>query len=296
MTVLVTGAAGGQQGKTGRRVTELLRARDIPVRAMVRTDDDRADYLRGLGAEVVVGDFLDHGSLRRAVDGVSTVYFAYPVQEGLLEATVNMAVAARDAGVTRLVDMVMLVSTPDAPTPRLRENYLSEQVFEWAGIGAAHVRAAVFFENIRSLANAALASGVFMAPFGGEDTVLPLVAGEDVARVAVGVLTAAEVPEGSSFLVIGEVLTVKEIVAALAHGLGRDVVYRDVPDAAWAEAARTRLNPHAVAHLSKLWANFREPGPRPVEFAVTDTIQDLGGRAPKRFDEFVIEQQAGFAA
>ena len=292
----MTGAAGGQQGKTGRRVTELLRARGIPVRAMVRTDDDRAEYLRGLGAEVVVGDFLDHGSLRRAVDGVSTVYFAYPVQEGLLEATVNMAVAARDAGVTRLVDMVMLVSTPDAPTPRLRENYLSEQVFEWAGIGAAHVRATVFFENIRSLANAALASGVFMAPFGGEDTVLPLVAGEDVARVAVGVLTAAEVPEGSSFHVIGEVLTVKEIVAALAHGLGRDVVYRDVPDAAWAEAAGTRLNPHAVAHLSKLWANFREPGPRPVEFAVTDTIQDLGGRAPKTFDEFVIEQQAGFAA
>ena len=295
-TVLVTGAAGGQQGRTGRRVTELLRARDIPVRAMVRTDDDRADYLRGLGAEVVVGDFLDHGSLRRAVDGVSTVYFAYPVQEGLLEATVNMAVAARDAGVTRLVDMVMLVSTPDAPTPRLRENYLSEQVFEWAGIGAAHVRATVFFENIRSLANAALASGVFMAPFGGDDTVLPLVAGEDVARVAAGVLTAAEVPEGSSFRVIGEVLTVKEIVAALAHGLGRDVVYRDVPDAAWAEAARTRLNPHAVAHLSKLWANFREPGPRPVEFAVTDTIQGLGGRAPKRFDEFVAEQKTGFAA
>ncbi len=296
MTVLVTGAAGGQQGKTGRRVTELLRARDIPVRAMVRTDDDRADYLRGLGAEVVVGDFLDHGSLRRAVDGISTVYFAYPVQEGLLEATVNMAVAARAAGVTRLVDMVMLVSTPDAPTPRLRENYLSEQVFEWAGIGAAHVRATVFFENIRSLANAALASGVFMAPFGGEDTVLPLVAGEDVARVAVGVLAAADVPEGSSFRVIGEVLTVKEIVAALARGLGRDVVYRDVPDAAWAEAARTRLNPHAVAHLSKLWANFREPGPTLVEFAVTDTIQDLGGRAPKRFEEFVIEQQAGFAA
>jgi uncharacterized protein YbjT (DUF2867 family) len=295
-TVLVTGAAGGQQGKTGRRVTELLRARDIPVRAMVRTDDDRAEYLRGLGAEVVVGDFLDHGSLRRAVDGISTVYFAYPVQEGLLDATVNMAVAARDAGVTRLVDMVMLVSTPDAPTPRLRENYLSEQVFEWAGIGAAHVRATVFFENIRSLANAALASGVFMAPFGGDDTVLPLVAGEDVARVAAGVLTAAEVPEGSSFRVIGEVLTVKEIVAALADGLGRDVVYRDVPDAAWAEAAGTRMNSHAVAHLSKLWANFREPGPGRTEFAVTDTIQDVGGRAPKTFDQFVIEQRSSFAA
>ena len=53
-TVLVTGAAGGQQGQTGRRVTELMRARGVPVRAMVRTLDDRAGQLRGLGAEVVV--------------------------------------------------------------------------------------------------------------------------------------------------------------------------------------------------------------------------------------------------
>ena len=45
-----------------------------------------------------------------------------------------------------------------APTPRLRENYLSEQVLEWAGIGAAHVRATVFYENIRSLADATIAS------------------------------------------------------------------------------------------------------------------------------------------
>jgi uncharacterized protein YbjT (DUF2867 family) len=295
-TVLVTGAAGGQQGKTGRRVTELLLARGIPVRAMVRVLDERADYLRDLGAEVVVGDFLDFGSIQKAVEGVSTVYFAYPVQEGLLDATVNMAVAARNAGVTRLVDMVMLVSTADAPTPRLRENYLSEQVFEWAGIGAAHVRATVFFENVRSLANAALASGVFMAPFGDDATVLPLVAGEDVARVAAGVLAAPEVPAGSSFRVIGEVLTVKDVVTSLARGLEREVTFRDVPDEVWAEMAGTRINAHAVAHLSKLWANFRDLGPGSADFAVTDAIEKLGGRKPKTFDEFVSEEKSTFAA
>jgi len=294
-TVLVTGAAGGQQGQTGRRVTELLRAGGVPVRAMVRTLDERADHLRELGAEVVVGDFLGFGSIQKAVDGVSTVYFAYPVQDGLLDATVTMAVAARNAGVTRLVDMVMLVSTPDAPTPRLRENYLSEQVFEWAGIGAAHVRATVFFENIRSLANAALASGVFMAPFGADSTVIPLVAGEDVARVAAGVLTAAEVAPGSSYRVIGQVLTVKDIVTALAHGLDRDVEFRDVPDDVWAAAAGTRLNAHAVAHLSKLWGAFRDRQPGDEEFAVTDTIVELGGRPPKTFDEFVAEERRSFA-
>ncbi len=48
------------------------------------------------------GDFLDFQSIEKVVDGISTVYFAYPVQHGLLDATVNMAVAARNAGVKRL--------------------------------------------------------------------------------------------------------------------------------------------------------------------------------------------------
>jgi uncharacterized protein YbjT (DUF2867 family) len=282
-TVLVTGAAGGQQGRTGRRVTELLLHRDVPVRAMVRTLDDRAEYLRGLGAEVVEADFLDYPSVQRAVEGVSAVYFAYPVQAGLLDATVNMAVAARNAGVERLVDMVMLVSAPDAPTPRMRENYLSEQVFERAGIGAAHVRATVFFENIHALATA---SGALTMPLGDESTVLPLVAGEDVARVAAAVLTAADVPAGNAYPVVGQLLTVKEIVDTLSAGLGRDVAYVNVTDESWAEAVGGRINAHAVAHLSKLWATLRT---RPQDVEVTDTIEKLGGRRPKTFAEFVAE-------
>ena len=245
---------------------------------------------------MVLADFLDFASVRRAVDGVSTIYFAYPVQDGLLDATVNIAVAARDAGVTRLVDLVMLVSDPDAPTPRLRENYLSEQVLEWAGIGAVHVRATVFFENVRSLASATLAQGVFSAPLGSDATVLPLVAGEDVARVAVGLLTASKVVPGSSYPVIGEVLTVREIVAALARGLHRHVQYRAVPHDAWAQEAGARINAHAVAHLSKLWASFREPRPRTPAFAVTDAVRALSRRRPRTFAEFIADERGTFAA
>ena len=125
--VLVTGAAGGQQGKTGRHVSELLLARRVPVRAFVHQIDERSDRLRALGAEVIEGDFLDFHSVERAVRGVSTVYFAYPVQAGLLDATAIMADAARKAGVTRLIDMVMLVSSPDAPTPRMRQKMKARQ-------------------------------------------------------------------------------------------------------------------------------------------------------------------------
>ena len=154
--VLVTSAAGGRQGKTGRHLSEMLLTRKIPVRAFVHRIDDRSERLRALGAEIVEGDFLDLRAVQRAVQGTSAVYFAYPVQDGLLDATAAMAIAAREAGITRLVNLVMLQSSPDAPTPRMRQNYLSEQVFEWANVGAVHIRATVFYENLASLVRPSL--------------------------------------------------------------------------------------------------------------------------------------------
>src|SRR6201990_2141311 len=126
--ILVTSAAGGRQGKTGRHVSEMLLARGLPVRAFVRSVDERSEHLRALGAEIFVGDFLDIRSVQRAAEGTSAIYFAYPVQDGLMDATAIMAIAAREAGVSRLVNLVMLQSSPDAPTPRMRQDYLSEQV------------------------------------------------------------------------------------------------------------------------------------------------------------------------
>jgi uncharacterized protein YbjT (DUF2867 family) len=54
--ILVTGAAG-RVGGVGRTITEQLLKQGKAVRAMVRNDDERAQALRDMGAEVVVGKF-----------------------------------------------------------------------------------------------------------------------------------------------------------------------------------------------------------------------------------------------
>ncbi|HEX6471045.1 MAG TPA: hypothetical protein VF069_18240, partial [Streptosporangiaceae bacterium] len=46
--ILVTGAGGGVGG-IGPGVVSLLRQRDLPVRALVHRQDERADALRALG-------------------------------------------------------------------------------------------------------------------------------------------------------------------------------------------------------------------------------------------------------
>jgi uncharacterized protein YbjT (DUF2867 family) len=293
--VLVTGAAGGTQGRTGRHVTEMLLARGTPVRAFVRKIDERAQRLRALGADVVEGDFLDYHSVERAVQGVSTVYFAYPVQAGLLQATAIMADAARKAGVTRLIDMLMLVSSPDAPTPRMRENYLSERIFEWAGVGAAHVRATVFYENMLALTAATIArDGSIFLPWGSDSTVMSLVSAEDVARVAAAALTSPSVTPGSAYPVVGDVLALRDIIATFERVLGRKVHYQEIPDQTWQGGALSRgFNEHAVEHLSRLWRATRTSS---RQYEVTDTIEKLGGQKPKTFEEFVREHRGAFTA
>jgi len=298
--VLVTSAAGGRQGKTGRHVSEMLLKRGIPVRAFVHKIDERSEQLRARGAEIFEGDFLDVRSVQRAVQGTSSVYFAYPVQDGLLDATAAMAVAAREAGITRLVNLVMLQSSVDAPTPRMRQNYLSEQVFEWAGIGAVHVRATVFYENLASLVRLSLpAQGAVRLPWGKEQTVLPLVAGEDVARVALGLLTSPSLMPGTAYPVIGSVISLKDIITTFGRVLGKDVRYEEISDEQWRSEALARgLNAHALEHLSSLWKALRAAGldPERARFAVTDTIEKLGGAKPKTFEAFVREGQSGLMA
>jgi len=296
--VLVTAAAGGTQGQTGRHVTEKLLAKGVPVRAFVHRLDERADRLRMLGAEPFVGDFLDIRSVQRAVQGVSSIYFAYPVQDGLLDATAIMALAAREAGIARLVNLVMLRSSPDAPTLRMRQNYLSEQVFEWAGIGAAHVRATVFYENLRALVRLSLATqGTIRLPWGRDSTVIPLVSAEDVAGVATALLTGPAMPAGAAYPLIGAVLTLRDIIATFGRVLGRDVQYEEISDEEWRRDALARgYGPHAVEHLSQLWRSLRSASSESRRLEVTDTIEKLGGARSKSFEEFVREEQSALMA
>jgi uncharacterized protein YbjT (DUF2867 family) len=232
--------------------------------------------------------------------GVSAIYFAYPVQEGLLDATATMALAAREARVSRLVNLVMLESSPDAPTPRMRQNYLSEQVFDWAGVGAVHLRATVFYENLRSLVRSSLpAQGIIRLPWGDDHTVVPLVSAEDVASVAVGLLTRPSLLAGAAYPVIGAVLALREIIATFGSVLGVEVRYEEISDEQWRRDALARgYNPHAVEHLSQLWRAFRGFAQRPdaARFTVTDTIETLGGAKPKAFEAFVREQLDAWTA
>jgi hypothetical protein len=87
--------------------------------------------------------------------------------------------------------------------------------------------------------------------------------------------------------VVGEVLALGDIVAIFSRVLGREVRYHEIPDELWYDGARQRgLNQHAIEHLSQLWRAIRRPA-RSEKWEPTATIEALGGRKAKTFEEFV---------
>src|SRR4051812_35598236 len=154
--VLVTGAAG-QLGAVGRTVTDLLLTRGLPVRAMVRREDDRAVELRAAGAEVVVGDLLEPTDIYRIVSGCQRVYFGMSVAAGYLEAAMTMAVVSREIGVSALVNMSqMTVSQMNiqntTSSHQQRQHWLSEQALAWSGLPVVTIRPTMFLETFLPLA------------------------------------------------------------------------------------------------------------------------------------------------
>src|SRR5262249_41767026 len=95
--VLIFGATG-RHGGTGARVIERLKAAGRSVRAVVRTDDERAAQLRQSGVQTMVGNMHDRRTLVPALEGVSAVYAAYPVAAGVALALANMAPVIPDPG------------------------------------------------------------------------------------------------------------------------------------------------------------------------------------------------------
>jgi uncharacterized protein YbjT (DUF2867 family) len=130
--ILVTGAAGRVDG-VGRTITELRLKHGKAVRAMVRNEDDRAQALRDMGAEVVIGDLRDLDSMHRVIAGCETMYFGMSVSAAYLEATVTMAAVARELGVNALINMSQMTVSQmsiqnTTPSPQQRQHWLSANV------------------------------------------------------------------------------------------------------------------------------------------------------------------------
>jgi uncharacterized protein YbjT (DUF2867 family) len=295
--ILVTGAAGGQQGSTGRHITNLLLEQGIEVRTLVHKLDARSDGLRERGAEVVAGDLLDPASVRSALKNVKRAFFTYPVAQGLLEASTIFAAAARDAGTELVVNNSQLQNTPEVPSFRNLQHRLADAIFNWAQVGAVHIQAPPYYENLRALISRSVTEkDTIFLPWGDGGAVIPLADAEDVSRVAAALLINAGAPSRTAYELVGAVPTVNEIAEALSRVLQRPIRYVPITDEQWREAVKDRINAHALDHLSHLWQYFRSSGIGRGEngLHITDAVRTVTGKDPLSLEQFIRNNMEAF--
>lgn len=286
--VLVAGPGG-----VGRVVLGHLRAQDVPVRAMVRRDDDRAGALRALGAEVVIGDLTQPERVAAALTGVGRMYFGISVSpDHLLAATVVATVAREYGELDGLVDLSQMTvsqmtATSTGESHHQRLHWLAEQVLDWSGLPVVHVRPTVFLDNplFTTLAARSIReSGTLALPFGTGRT--SPVAVDDVARVVTTVLRDPAPHVGHVYELTGpRTLDMVGVAEEFSRALGRPVTYVDVPLDRWrAEVlAQAGLPPHAEQHIATMARLHQENR----YDRATDDVERLTGVPAQTIETFV---------
>ena len=157
--VLLTGGTG----YVGGRLLAEFERRGVPVRCLAR----RPEALRGRVAsstEIAAGDALDAAAVRRALEGVTAVYYLIHSMGGEnfaardREAAGILGKAAREAGVRRVIYLGGLGEGADGLSEHLRSRQETGEILRKSGVPVVELRASIVlgsgslsFEMIRAL-------------------------------------------------------------------------------------------------------------------------------------------------
>ncbi len=187
---------------------------------------------------------------------------------------------------------ICLSAREKAASPLARHHWLSEQVLDWAKIGASHIHPTFFAEDLYLFSGPSIAeAGKLVLPF-GDGKHAPVTA-EDIARVVVGILADPEPHVGQHYILTGpRDMTIAEIAEVLAKELDRPVEYVNLPIAEWRRVLVEKVGfPEFLAtHLAAV-AQDHQDG---VFSAETDVVEKIGGQSPQALEEFVRAHIAEF--
>jgi uncharacterized protein YbjT (DUF2867 family) len=281
MTFLVTGATGD----VGSKVVERLVQRRERARIFVR-DVEKARARFGDGVDIFVGDLADSASLRTALDRVDAMFLVNSGPE--IPARDELAAkVAKAAGVKHLVKLSSLDVKQGLAIGAWHER--GEAAIRAAGIPFTFLQPTGFMSNLLAWARSIKSEGVVRSSTG--EGRRAFIHSDDIAAVAVEVLTTQGFIGESLGLTGPEALSFAEVAARIGAAIGRAVTFQAISD----EEARRRYaavsgsEAETEAHVA-LWRAIRE-GRLAM---VTDGVERILGRKAIGLERWIGENVEAF--
>jgi uncharacterized protein YbjT (DUF2867 family) len=288
--ILVSGATG----RTGGAAIDELLKLGKQVRAYVRQDDARANALRASGVDIAVGDFTGLDDIRAAMEGISAAYFLHPIAPGIIAAAAYFAQAAKEAGVTSIVNMSQISARRESKSHAAQDHWVSERVFDWSGIATTHLRPTFFADWLiyPHFAQEIWASKKIQFPF--ENGRHAPISSEDQGRVIAHLLAKPAGHEGKIYTLHGPVeMNHGEIAAAMSDVLGAKIDYAPTSIEEFRHKMENlyKFPPFLVQHLVEVAQNYRDG----IFAGTNDVVEKVTGTPALSVPAFIAQNRQVFA-
>jgi uncharacterized protein YbjT (DUF2867 family) len=239
--ILITGATG----YIGSHLAARLAAQGQRPRCLVRDTRRAANILPTDKVELVQGDTTRPDSLIAAVQGVDAIVHASFItadkKESLgnyyevtnVQGTANLIKAAKDAGVTRMIEISGLGTKPDKPGSYMQGRYMAEKMLKDSGLAWTIIQPSVLFGKnapfITGLANLIRTAPIVPLIGGGKVKFQPIYV-EDVVTVIVKVLEEPERTANHTYTIGGPAYyTFTQVIDELLHAMHKIRVKAPAP-------------------------------------------------------------------
>lgn len=227
--VLVAGATGQQGGA----VTRALLRQGVKVRALTR-NVTKAGQLKGLGAEVVLGDLTNRTALAAALRGVKKMFLLTTPFEAGVDAEVQQGVTAAEvakaAGVEHLVYTSVGSADKKTGIPHFETKWKVEQHIKTLGLPATILRPVFFMENFGSpWMLPAIQQGKLVFAV-RTDRRLQMFALQDIGAFAAAAFTRPKEFIGQAIDLAGDELTLPAALGIISKALGKPIQYELLPN------------------------------------------------------------------
>jgi len=287
-TILITGATG----TVGREVVIQLSMLegDVRVRAGVHSLIKGENLKRLPGVEIVEIDFEDQASLHAAFTHVDKVFLITPFAEDEVEMAKTLIDEAKKKGVKHIVKLSAMGADATPGITLGRRHHEIEQYIEDSGIAYTFLRPSSFMQNYQNYdAESIKREGQFYQSTGNGK--VAYIDARDIAAVGVEILTGTG-HEGKAYDLTGlEALSNYEVAQVLSEVRRKQVTFVDVPEEAARQAMLAQQIPEwmvdALLELNRLYKAGYGGN-------ITDTVQQITGRVPHTFREFVQDHLDSF--